>query len=130
MTTVADRREIPRYSVSEVSHYLRIPEKTLSSWLFGRQYTISGALRISPPVIAPADPTGSRLSFCNLVEAHILESTRDRDEVPMSAVRDALDCVSRNTHAPLNLPGTLSTAAHCDQSRFAMTIAPFLSYLR
>src|ERR1019366_3747561 len=25
-----------------------------------------------------------------------------------------------NTHAPLTLPGTLSTAGHCDQSRFAM----------
>jgi len=28
--------------------------------------------------------------------------------------------VSRNTHAPLSLPGTLSTAGHCDQSRAAM----------
>jgi chromosome segregation protein len=28
--------------------------------------------------------------------------------------------VSRNTHAPLTLPGMLSTAGHCDQSRVAM----------
>jgi hypothetical protein len=36
--------------------------------------------------------------------------------------------VSRNTHAPLTLPGMLSTAGHCDQSSVAMIIAP--SFLR
>src|SRR5271157_2023036 len=36
--------------------------------------------------------------------------------------------VSRNTHAPLSLPGTLSTAGHWDQSRVAMFFTlPFLS---
>ena len=33
--------------------------------------------------------------------------------------------VSRNTHAPFNLPGTLSTAGHCDQSRVAIVRFPF-----
>src|SRR5271157_5624971 len=31
--------------------------------------------------------------------------------------------VSRNTHAPLSLPGTFSTAGHWDQSRVAMFFA-------
>jgi hypothetical protein len=31
--------------------------------------------------------------------------------------------VPRKTHAPLNLPGTLSTAGHCNQSRVAMFLA-------
>src|SRR5450631_1166106 len=30
--------------------------------------------------------------------------------------------VPRNTHAPLTLPGMLSTAGHCDQSRVAMLL--------
>src|SRR5947208_1442999 len=34
--------------------------------------------------------------------------------------------VSRNTHAPLSLPGTLSTARHWDQSRIAMFLPPFI----
>ena len=34
--------------------------------------------------------------------------------------------VSRKTQAPLSLAGTLSTAGHCDQSRFAMMYAPSL----
>src|SRR5579872_4261481 len=32
----------------------------------------------------------------------------------------------RNTHAPLRFPGMLSTAWHCDQSRFAMFLPPFM----
>src|SRR5580692_5122631 len=32
--------------------------------------------------------------------------------------------VSRNTHAPLRLSGTLSTAGHCDQSRIAIVPTP------
>src|ERR1700688_2831269 len=34
--------------------------------------------------------------------------------------------VSRNTHAPLRLSGTLSTAGHCDPSRGAMFLPPFI----
>jgi hypothetical protein len=33
--------------------------------------------------------------------------------------------VSRNTQAPLRLPGMLSTPGHCDQSRVAKLCAPF-----
>jgi hypothetical protein len=36
--------------------------------------------------------------------------------------------VSLNTHAPLRLPGMLSTAGHCDQSRLAIVCAPFSDY--
>src|SRR5271165_5131336 len=36
--------------------------------------------------------------------------------------------VSRNTHAPLRLPGTLSTAGHWDQSRVAMFFALLFSF--
>src|SRR5580700_6523409 len=34
--------------------------------------------------------------------------------------------VPRNTHAPLRLPGTLSTAGHCDQSRAAIACSSLL----
>jgi hypothetical protein len=37
--------------------------------------------------------------------------------------------VSRNTHAPLRLPGMLSTAGHCDQSRLAMMVHSFLQII-
>src|ERR1700681_3794282 len=37
--------------------------------------------------------------------------------------------VSRNTHAPLTLPGMLSTAGHWDQSRVAIFLVLFSSSL-
>src|SRR5438552_4487756 len=38
--------------------------------------------------------------------------------------------VSRKTHSPLRLPGILSTAGHCDQSRPAIIYAPFFQNMR
>ena len=93
-SVLTDRREWPRYTVSEVASYLHLPEKTLRSWVFGRTYPAAGGARFSPPLIEMADGVSKRLSFYNLVEAHILKSTRQRDEVPMGAIRDALDYVS------------------------------------
>jgi uncharacterized protein (DUF433 family) len=95
-----DRRELPQYSVAEVALYLHIPEKTLRSWLFGRPYTAGGQTVMFKPLIAPADPTGNRLSFYNLVEAHILKSTRERDEVPMHEIRAALDYAIADDPSP------------------------------
>jgi len=98
--TAEDRREMPRYSVSEVALYLHIPEKTLRSWLFGRPYpTTTGTVR-SLPLIEPADGVGQKLSFFNLVEAHILKSTRERDDVPMSAIRAAIDYANQTPSVP------------------------------
>jgi hypothetical protein len=34
--------------------------------------------------------------------------------------------VPRNTHAPPTLPGIISTAGHCDESRLAMLLPPFI----
>src|ERR1700685_2004050 len=52
-------------------------------------------------------------------------------EAPTSKLSNTTETgvrVSRNTHAPLRLPGMLSTAGHCDQSRFAMFFPLSSSY--
>ena len=86
---------MPRYTVTEVAQYLHMSPKTLRSWLYGRHYpTTGGGTGFFEPLIQPADPTGNRLSFFNLVEAHILLATRQRDDVPMAAIRAALDYAS------------------------------------
>src|SRR5580658_4785504 len=49
-------------------------------------------------------------------------------EAPTSRLSNTTETgvrVSRNTHAPLRLPGMLSTAGHCDQSRVAITLLSF-----
>jgi uncharacterized protein (DUF433 family) len=78
-----DIREHPRYSVNEAAIYLDIPPSTLNRWIKD-----DGPKR--RPLIQAADPKQSLLSFYNLVEAHILVSTRRR-KISMPKVRVAVE---------------------------------------
>jgi uncharacterized protein (DUF433 family) len=87
-----DPRESPRYTVGQAAQYVRISPSTLRAWVQGRSYPVSGGeSRYSQPLIARPVPDDPRLSFHNLVEAHVLRSLRTRHQVPMSAVRTALE---------------------------------------
>jgi uncharacterized protein (DUF433 family) len=90
-TAPSDPRETPRYSLSQAAQYLSLSPTTLRSWVAGRHYPVTSGLRYSPPLIGRPDPDDPRLSFSNLVEAHVLRALRTRHQVPMSAVRTALD---------------------------------------
>lgn len=83
--TDGDVREHPRYSINEAASYLDIAPSTLHRW-------IADGGRKRRPLIHPADPDHSLLSFYNLVEAHVLVSTRRRN-IPMSKVRTAVEYV-------------------------------------
>ncbi len=87
-----DVREHPCYSVSEAAYYLGIPTSTLHTWITGVRYVSRGMQRKSKPLIEPADPKTGLLSFYNIVEAHILVSTRRR-RIPMNRVRIAVEYV-------------------------------------
>jgi uncharacterized protein (DUF433 family) len=63
----------------------------LRSWVVGRPYQTASGDRYSHPLINRPFAEDARLSFPNLVEAHVLRSLRTRHEVPMSALRTALD---------------------------------------
>ena len=90
-----DVRRFPRYSISEAAFYLHVPASTLKAWTRGQHYTTRfGVHRTFQPLIEPADPLNKLLSFYNLVEAHVLRATRDRD-VPLRNVRAALDYIHR-----------------------------------
>jgi uncharacterized protein (DUF433 family) len=88
-----DVREVPRYSISEAAFYVRIPSTTLRAWTLGQDYTTGdGIHRTFNPLSQLADKRNKLLSFYNLVEAHILRSTTERD-VPLRNIRKALDYV-------------------------------------
>jgi len=87
----ADPYERPRYGIGQAAHYVQISPTTLRSWVLGRPYNTSEGRRFSPPLIQRPDPGDPRLSFSNLREAHVLRALRTRHQVPMSAVRAALD---------------------------------------
>ena len=85
-----DLREAPMYSLPEAARHLGLAPATLRSWVYGRSYRAGGVRRVSPGVIRRPDPADDRLSFTNLVEAHVLRALRVEHEVPMPLVRKAL----------------------------------------
>src|SRR5438128_969211 len=97
----SDPRDIPIYQVSEVARSLRTREDRLLEWTrpqtdyghYGEQFG---------PLIEVSDIglRQSKLSFFNVVEAHILLSTRDYDKVPMLHVRRALEWVKHEMPSP------------------------------
>lgn len=83
----------PAYSVAEAARYLRLPEETLRSWIFGRTYLASGKRKGSQPLIPLDDPLRRYLSFINLVEGHVLTAIRRNHGIKLPKVRAALDYV-------------------------------------
>lgn len=91
-----DLREVPMYTLAEAAHHLGLPRATLRSWVHGRKYTARGEQAFSPGIIMPPDhPADDRLSFTNLVEAHVLRALRFEHDVPMKLVRRALEYAER-----------------------------------
>ena len=87
-------REIPIYSTAEAAHYLRIPENTIRSWVFGRSYETAGGRQHARAVVTPADPSRG-LSFINLLELHVLGSIRRHHHVDMKRVRSAVEFLKK-----------------------------------
>lgn len=88
-----DRRETSMYSLHEAAKYIGLPESTLHSWVFGRPYVTRNGTQQFRPLIQAADPDKGLLSFFNLVEAHILLSTRQVHGIRMDRIRMAIDYV-------------------------------------
>jgi uncharacterized protein (DUF433 family) len=96
-----DPRELPAYSVADAARYLHVPQATLRSWFAGRTYPRQqGGPGSFKPLLAPADAQTGRLSFLNLVEAHVLRALRTHHGVPIRAVRPALDHAARQLGIP------------------------------
>lgn len=88
-------REIPLYGLSDAARYLHLPAATLRSWVEGRTYNAGGQPRFSEGLITRPDANDPRLSFTNLVEAHVLRALRTRHQVSMQDVRRAREYAER-----------------------------------
>ena len=87
---VDDSRNVAAYTVAEAAHYLRLPPATLRSWVFGRRYATTEGSSCFEPLIRPTSQTPPRLSFWNLIEAHVLRSLRTDHGVSVRALRSAI----------------------------------------
>ena len=85
-----DPREFPTYGIAEAAGYLHIPPATLRSWTVGRTYQTREGPKPFESLIKLPDLSQARLSFSNLVEAHVLRGLRTRHDVSIRAVRQAL----------------------------------------
>jgi uncharacterized protein (DUF433 family) len=88
-----DRRDAPRYGIEEAARCLGMSAATLDSWVNGRKYPTATGQKFFKPLIELAAP--GNLSFYNLVEAHILLSTRKKHMVEMPSIRRAIDYVRK-----------------------------------
>lgn len=86
-----DPRQLPAYSVPDAARYLRIPTATLRSWVVGRKYPVQDGVGSFEPLIRPADAARRRLSFENLIEAHVLRALRTQHSIDIKSVRPALE---------------------------------------
>jgi uncharacterized protein (DUF433 family) len=77
--------------VAEAARYLRVPETTLKNWVLGRTYPVLSGERHLEGLINRPEPNDARLSFSNLLEAHVLNALRKQYRVKMPQVRTALD---------------------------------------
>lgn len=87
--------DVPLYRLGEAARFVGLPPSTLQKWVHGREYTARGSLRFSHQIILPADPDTGRLSFANLLEAHILQATRKR-QISLEDVRYAIQTIHRD----------------------------------
>ena len=85
-----DIRDAPAYSFLEASRYLGMPQATLRYWVLGRRLREEPEMAVSEPLIRAPSGSRKRISFNNLVEAHVLRALRTSRGVRMAAVRDAL----------------------------------------
>jgi uncharacterized protein (DUF433 family) len=90
-----DRNELPRYSVPEAAHYLRMSKATLKSWISGRNDRASKGNKPRAGLIDRPDPKNADLSFSNLIEAHVLLALRTEYGVKRKEVRTALSYARR-----------------------------------
>ena len=91
-----DPREVPVYTLTQTARYLKIPVVTLKTWVKGREYPVEGGKRkFFKPVILLPNPRMPRLSFMNLVEAHVLNGIRRIENIPFRKVRQAIEYLEK-----------------------------------
>ena len=93
MGTPQDPRELPLYDPSEAAPFIGVSPAALAEWM--RPNTDEA--ESSAPLLQLVEPSSGRLSFANLVEAHILEATRQQN-VSSAVLRRAVDALRTRKH--------------------------------
>jgi len=87
-----DPRDVPTYELVEAAHYLHLSKSTLANWIRGHAHF--------KRVIETPAGAHSRLSFTNLVEAHMLATIRRKYEISLQKIRPAIDYLRKEFKEP------------------------------
>lgn len=93
-----DAFDAPAYPLNEAARYLRLPVTTLRAWVVGRPYPKGCDVVQSQPLFEPPARDPVRLSFSNLVEAHVLRALRTEHGVSLPALRKAKRFAEERLH--------------------------------
>jgi len=85
-----DPRDQPWYTYPEAVRATGLPASTLRAWTLGQRYLRNHDRGFFAPVISRPSNDDPRLSFSNLIEAHVLRALRTVHEVKLGYVRDAV----------------------------------------
>lgn len=89
---MGDARTIPTYELPEAAHYLHLPQSTLGHWIRGHK-NFKRVLDVPPG-------SRARLSFVNLVEAHMLATIRRKYRIPLQNIRPAIEYLQKEFDQP------------------------------
>ena len=91
----SDPRDQPWYTYPEAARATGIPVSTLRAWTVGQEYRRKGDRGFFRPVIARPSDSDPRLSFTNIIEAHVLRALRTVHEVKLGYIRGALEVAEK-----------------------------------
>lgn len=95
-----DPRLQPIYSVAQAARLSGVASSTLRSWVVGRPYPTQSGDRFFAPIIKPPSDKWGRISFVNVIEAHVLAALRREHQLRLDKVRPALEYVQRELQTP------------------------------
>lgn len=90
-----DPRDQPWYTYPEAARATGIPPSTLRAWTVGQPYRRKTDRAFFEPVIPRPSESDPRLSFTNLIEAHVLRALRTTHAVNLGYIREAIDLAER-----------------------------------
>lgn len=85
-----DPRDAPRYTFTDGARATGIPASTIRAWVVGQSYRRKNDRGFFHPVIGRPQQDDARLSFTNLIEAHVLRALRTVHEVKLDYIRRAV----------------------------------------
>lgn len=94
-----DPRDVPAYTVGEVSRLTGVCRSTLASWVHGQKGSV--------PVIGTHGEDGGYVSFMALAELHVLAALRRHHRISLQKIRTAIKYIADmadSGHPLLDLP--------------------------